>query len=64
MRTIELIVSPDGSSRVETKGFVGKQCLQASRFLEHALGQKQDEHLTSDFYRASVSQSQQARQQP
>ncbi len=41
MKTIELIVSPDGSSRVETKGFAGSDCQQASRFLEQALGQKQ-----------------------
>ena len=63
MKTIELIVSPDGSSRVETKGFAGSDCRQASKFLEQALGQKQSEQLTADFYRRSVSESQQARQQ-
>ena len=63
MKTLELIVSPDGSSRVETKGFAGSDCQQASRFLEQALGQKQSEQLTADFYRRSVSESQQARQQ-
>ena len=63
MKTILLIVSPDGSSRVETHGFAGRECQQASRFLEQALGQKQGEQLTADFYRQNVSQTQQARQQ-
>jgi hypothetical protein len=63
LKTIELIVSPDGSSQVETKGFAGSECQQASRFLEQALGQKQQEQCTADFYRNSVSESQQAREQ-
>ena len=62
MKTIDVIVSPDGSSRVETKGFAGSECRQASRFLEQALGQKHNEQLTADFYRNEVSQQQQARQ--
>ena len=64
MKTIEVIVSRDGSSRVETHGFAGTQCKEASQFLEQALGLKQKENLTADFYRSEVSQSQQARQQP
>ena len=63
MKRIEIIVAPDGSSRVETKGFAGSSCQQASRFLEQALGQKQSEQLTADFCRTSVSQEHQARQQ-
>ena len=65
MKTIELIVSPDGSSRVETKGFAGGQCQQASRFLEQALGLRDREQLTAEFYqRQDTRQSQQARHQP
>ncbi|OYP33984.1 DUF2997 domain-containing protein [Rhodopirellula sp. MGV] len=63
MKTIELIVSPDGSSKVETKGFGGTQCQQASRFLEQALGKKQNEKLTSEYFKTQVSQTNQARQQ-
>ena len=63
MKTIELIVLPDGSSKVETKGFAGSQCQQGSRFLEQALGAKRQEKLTSDFYRSEVQENQQARQQ-
>ena len=64
MKTIEVIVARDGSSRVETRGFSGNQCKEASQFLEQALGLKQNETLTADFYRTEVSQPQQARQQP
>jgi hypothetical protein len=52
MKTIEIIVSPSGETRVETKGFTGRECLEASRQLETALGVKQAEQLTSEFYRA------------
>ena len=34
MKCIEIIVSPTGETRLETKGFVGSECLQASQFLE------------------------------
>mgnify|MGYP002626826558 CR=1 FL=1 len=37
-RTIEIIVSPDGSTQIETKGFAGESCRDASRFLEESLG--------------------------
>ena len=29
---IEVVVSPQGETRVETKGFVGSSCRQASEF--------------------------------
>jgi hypothetical protein len=64
VKTIEVIVSRDGSSRVETRGFTGSSCKEASQFLEQALGLMQKEQLTADFYRTEVSQPQQARQQP
>jgi len=64
MKTIDVIVAPDGSSRVQTHGFTGPQCKDASRFLEKALGIAQSEQLTADFYRVQESQTQQARQQP
>ena len=39
-KTIEIIVSPSGQSRVETKGFTGAECREASQFIEQALGQR------------------------
>ena len=40
MRTIEIIVSPKGETSVQTKGFAGSECRQASGFIEDALGQR------------------------
>ena len=33
MKIIEIIVSPSGQTRVETKGFAGAECRQASEFV-------------------------------
>jgi hypothetical protein len=38
MKTIEIIVSATGQVHLQTKGFAGPACRQASRFLENALG--------------------------
>ncbi len=51
---IEVIVSPQGKTRVETKGFAGSTCREASRFLEQALGVKAAEQLTSEFYQTAA----------
>lgn len=50
MKTIEITVAPDGQSKVETKGFSGTQCQQASRFIEQALGAPVKERLKPEFY--------------
>ncbi len=50
MKTIEITVAPDGQSKVETKGFSGAQCQQASRFIEQALGTPVKERLKPEFY--------------
>ena len=33
-RVIEVIVSPTGETSIQTKGYQGGDCLQASKFLE------------------------------
>ena len=50
MTTIEITVSPRGETKVETKGFTGASCRDASRFLEEALGRPTSERLTAAFY--------------
>ena len=57
IQTIEIIVAPNGQSKVQTKGFTGSSCRQASQFIEQALGQQTTEQLTVEFYQ-QVSQSQ------
>ncbi len=52
---IEVIVSPTGATKVETKGFSGANCREASRSLEAALGQRSGEQLTAEFHTASTS---------
>ena len=56
MKTIEIIVTPNGQSRVETKGFTSSECRQASQFIERALGQQTNELLKAEFYQTSSSQ--------
>ncbi len=58
MKTIEIIVSPEGRATVWTSGYAGSTCREASKFLEEALGQRISESLTAEFY-----QAQQAKQQ-
>lgn len=47
---IEVVISPQGETRVETRGFAGSSCQQASQFLEQALGAKTSERLTQEYY--------------
>ena len=54
--TIEIIVAPNGETRVETKGFAGNQCQEASRFIERALGQQSNEQLTAEFHEVQPQQ--------
>ena len=49
-KIIEITVSPKGESKVETKGFSGAECREASKFIEQALGQRTDEQLTAEFH--------------
>jgi hypothetical protein len=61
-KVIEVIVSPAGETKVETKGFAGAACRDASRFIEQALGTQVEEKLTAEFHQ-TVSSEHQARQQ-
>ena len=49
-KTIEVIISPKGETKLETRGFAGSSCQQASQFLEQALGTKVSEMPTTEFY--------------
>jgi hypothetical protein len=50
VKTIEIVVSPTGESKVQTRGFAGGECKEASRFIEQALGRRTAETLTAEFY--------------
>jgi hypothetical protein len=55
-RTIEVIVSPTGETTLQTKGYAGTDCVQASKFLEQALGVSIDDRKTAEFYQTTTSE--------
>ena len=55
-KVIQVVVSPKGETKVETMGFTGSSCREASRALEEALGARTGETLTSDYYAAAGEQ--------
>ena len=56
MKTIEIIVAPNGQSRIETQGFIGSGCREASQFIERALGQTMDERLKTEFHQSATTE--------
>ena len=53
-KLIEIVVSPQGDARLETKGFAGQECREASKFVEEALGQQAGEQLTAEFHHTAT----------
>ena len=53
-KIIRVIVGPKGETRVETRGFSGGECREASRFIEQALGQPVGEQHTAEFYQSQA----------
>ena len=51
MRTIELIVQPNGQLKIDAVGFSGPDCERATAFLEKALGTVKAKAKKPDFYR-------------
>ena len=58
MKIIEVTVSPKGETSIQTKGYVGSDCLQASKFLEQALGVVAKDTKTGEFYQSAQSEQQ------
>lgn len=57
MPVIEVLVHPDGQTAIQTRGFVGTSCREASRFLEEALGTSSQERLTAEFYQTEQTRT-------
>ncbi len=62
-KTIEITVDARGAVILETKGFAGSSCKDASRFLEQALGEPTAERLTAEFHQAADQRVEQRQQQ-
>ena len=56
-KTIEITISPTGASRIETQGFSGSSCRDASQFIEQALGRVTSERLTAGFYAVNTTEA-------
>jgi hypothetical protein len=63
MRVIELLISPRGEVRIETRGYVGGACLQATEALERALGLKQSDQPTAEGFQAEAATQELTREQ-
>jgi hypothetical protein len=55
-KIIKVTVSPKGETKLETVGFSGSECQNASRDFERALGVSTGEQLTSEYYTESNEQ--------
>ena len=54
-KIIEITVSPKGETAIQTKGFSGGECRDASRDLEAALGLRVSERLTTEFHTTTAN---------
>ena len=62
MKTIEIIVDAKGEVTLQTKGFAGSGCRDASRIIEQALGETTAEKITAEFYQQPVGSQAQNQQ--
>jgi hypothetical protein len=57
MPTLEVTVSPEGETTLQTFGFSGPSCRAASQALEAALGLRHHEQLTAEFYETTPAET-------
>jgi hypothetical protein len=58
MKTIEVIVKPDGSLKIDALGFQGADCEKATRFLEQALGKVSGKQKKPEYHRRATTRQQ------
>ena len=58
MKTIEVIIGPDGSLKIDAMGFQGADCERATAFLEKALGTVKGRQKKPEHYRRTLAQQQ------
>ena len=51
-RTIEVIVSPKGETRITARGYAGPACKDATRAMEQALGAVESDRPTAEMHEA------------
>jgi hypothetical protein len=55
---IDVTISRTGQTKIETKGYEGQRCQEASKFLEQALGLVTADQKTSDYYVQAAAEQQ------
>lgn len=59
MKQVIVTIDEHGETQIETQGFQGRECQQATADLERALGLKTSEQLTSEMFQpAAIGQDQ------
>ena len=58
MKVIEIVVDPKGQTVLQTKGFAGSSCRDASRLLEVMLGRVLSDRVTPECYQSRDVQAQ------
>ena len=58
MKTIEVIIGPDGSLKIDAVGFQGADCEKATAFLEKALGQVKGRQKKPAYHQRASRQQQ------
>ncbi len=62
-RTIEVIVSSTGQTKITSRGYAGSSCKNATRALEQALGVVESDRPTAELYQPTqLAQRQDERQ--
>ena len=57
MAQIKVVISPEGDVEIETSGFRGKACLDATAELEEALGTVGQREMKPEFRQEEESES-------
>ena len=55
MKTIEIIVDKTGSTSLQTRGFAGASCREASKPFERALGIVQADTPTAEMHQTQIA---------
>ncbi len=59
MKSIEIIIAPDGGISIDAVGFKGADCDQATKFLEQALGVTAVKRRKPEYHQSTRRQNQQ-----
>lgn len=54
---LHIEISPDGTLKIKTHGFKGRECEEELKPIEKALGRVKHETKTNEYYEKAVSKS-------